>query len=231
MPSASPWSQQRDSNPRPFDYKSSALPTELYWRVCTANVGAESIRNSTPIKHDICFSKMRNMSSPNPQVIPLPGSAQERTVRFPSQRTGHSASPGLGDDATQDLEITNILLLDDDVELADTLKLLLESRNFIVTTAHNGVGGLREIMAMDFDVIICDMMMPTMPGDMFYLAVQKVKPHLCARFLFVTGNGDDPRTNDFLHHADGLVVFKPVPGDELLQMISLVLQRNARSHV
>jgi len=168
------------------------------------------------------------MSSPNPQVIPLPVATQERTLHFPSQRGGHTPSPTPGGEATQDLEITNILLLDDDADLADTLKLLLESRNFVVTTARNGVEGLREAMGMDFDVIICDMMMPTMPGDMFYLAVQKVKPYLCPRFLFVTGNGDDPRTNDFLQRADGLVVFKPVPGEELLQMISLVLQRNAR---
>ena len=169
------------------------------------------------------------MSSPIPHVIPLPGSAQARTVRFPSQRAGASASPESCDGFTQDLEITNILLLDDDAELADTLKLLLEESNFVVTTARNGVEGLREAMAMDFDVIVCDMMMPTMPGDMFYLAVQKVKPHLCPRFLFVTGHGNDPRTNDFLQRSDGLVVFKPVPGDELLQMISLVLQRNLRA--
>ncbi len=169
------------------------------------------------------------MASPNPQLIPLPSAAPERTLRFPSQRGTATTSSGSGDEITQDLEITNILLLDDDLELADTLKQLLETRNFVVTTARNGVEGLREAMGMDFDVIICDMMMPTMPGDMFYLAVQKVKPHLCARFLFVTGNGDDPRTNDFLQRADGLVIFKPVPSDELLQMISLVLQRNART--
>ena len=89
-----------------------------------------------------------------------------------------------------------------------------------------GVEGLREVMAMDFDVIICDLMMPTMPGDMFYLAVQKVKPNLCRRFLFVTGHGDEPRVNSFLHKTDGLVVFKPVPSVELVQMISLVLKRN-----
>jgi hypothetical protein len=45
----------------------------------------------------------------------------------------------------------------------------------------------------------------------------------------VTGNGNDPRINDFLQRADGLVVFKPVPAEELLQMISLVLQRNSRA--
>ncbi len=125
-----------------------------------------------------------------------------------------------------DLDIKSILLLDDDVELADTLKLLLESRNYVVTTAKNGVEGLREVMQMDFDVILCDLMMPTMPGDMFYLAVQKVKPHLCKRFLFVTGHSNDERVLDFLRNTDGLAIFKPVPTDELVQMISLVLKRN-----
>ena len=73
---------------------------------------------------------------------------------------------------TKELEIKSILLLDDDVELADTLKLLLESRNYVVTTVKNGVEGLREVMSFDFDVIMCDMMMPTMPGDMFCTAFE-----------------------------------------------------------
>lgn len=128
--------------------------------------------------------------------------------------------------SAMDLHIKSILLLDDDIELADTLKLLLESHNIVVTTASNGVEGLREVMNLDFDVIICDMMMPTMPGDMFYLAVEKVKPKLCKRFLFLTGHGDDQRMSDFLRKTDGLVLFKPVPMDQLLQMISLVIRRN-----
>src|SRR5688500_3563077 len=91
-----------------------------------------------------------------------------------------------------ELEIKNILLVDDDEALADTLKLLLESGNLIVTTANNGADALREVLAFDFDVIICDMMMPKMAGDMFYLAVQKSKPEMAKRFLFVTGHADNP---------------------------------------
>lgn len=128
-------------------------------------------------------------------------------------------------DASLDLDIKNVLLLEDDVELADTLKLLLETENFVVTTAPNGVAGLKEVMAFNFDVIVCDMMMPTMPGDMFYLAVQKVKPEMCKRFLFVTGHGNNPRTNAFLRGTEGLVVYKPVPTKELVQMIQLVIER------
>src|ERR1700722_18930367 len=99
---------------------------------------------------------------------------------------------------SQDLDIKSILLLDDDIELADTLKLLLESRNFLVTTVKNGVEGLHEVMSMDFDIVMCDMIMPTMPGDMFYLAVQRTKPHLCNRFIFITGHSGNPKIDDFL---------------------------------
>lgn len=124
-----------------------------------------------------------------------------------------------------ELEIKNILLVDDDRELAETLKLLLESRNFVVTTAGDGVQALREVIDFDFDVILCDMMMPAMPGDMFYLAVQKTKPELCKRFIFITGHGDNPKVEKFLKEVDGVVLFKPVLTDELVRMISLVLQR------
>lgn len=135
----------------------------------------------------------------------------------------HSDQP----DEETELEIKNILLVDDDEDLADTLKLLLESRNYIVTTAANGVDALHEVMETDFDVIICDMMMPKMPGDMFYLAVQKTKPEMIKRFVFITGNADHPKVDAFLKSVDAVVVFKPVLTEELVSMISLVLKRVA----
>jgi len=130
-------------------------------------------------------------------------------------------------DSTE-LEIKNVLLVDDDEALANTLKHLLESHNFIVTTAGNGVDALREVMAFDFDVIICDMLMPKMAGDMFYLAVQKTKPQLASRFLFVTGHADNPKVDAFLKTIDAEVLVKPVPTEELIRMISLILQREER---
>ena len=118
-----------------------------------------------------------------------------------------------------ELEIKNVLLVDDDVSLANTLKQLLESHNFIVSISTNGADALREVMAFDFDIIICDMLMPKMPGDMFYLAVQKTKPHLASRFLFVTGHADNPKVDSFLKSIDATVIFKPVLTDELVRMI------------
>jgi len=130
---------------------------------------------------------------------------------------------------SNELEIKNVLLVDDDQVLANTLKYLLESHNFIVTTSANGADALREVMAFDFDVIICDMLMPTMAGDMFYLAVQKTKPYLASRFLFITGHADNPKVEAFLKSVDAQVVFKPVLSDELVRMISLILKQNGDS--
>ncbi len=124
-----------------------------------------------------------------------------------------------------DLEIKSILLLDDDVELADTLKTLLETHNYIVTIAKNGVEGLREVMSLDFDIIMCDMMMPAMPGDMFYLAVERIKPQLCRRFVFLTGHADNPKVSEFLARIKATVLYKPVTNEELIHTIALVLQK------
>ena len=124
-----------------------------------------------------------------------------------------------------ELDIKSILLLDDDEQLSETLKALLEAHNFVVTLARNGVEGVREVMAMDFDVVICDMMMPQMPGDMFYLAVQRTKPQLCDRFIFITGHSGNEKIEAFIKQVNGLVLFKPVQIDELIRMISLAMKR------
>jgi DNA-binding response OmpR family regulator len=74
-----------------------------------------------------------------------------------------------------------VLLLEDDVELCHTLKDWLEMNECRVTVVHRGVEGVTEIMKTDFDAIVCDMVMPLMPGDMFYLAVSNARPYLCSR--------------------------------------------------
>lgn len=135
-----------------------------------------------------------------------------------------AASRRHGQDSSE-LDIKRILLLDDDIDLANTLKLLLESHNFVVTTARNGVEGLREVMALDFDIIMCDMMMPKMPGDMFYLAVERTKPHLCERFIFITGYPDNPKVNGFLRRLNALVLYKPMASEDLIRAISFVLKK------
>ena len=80
-------------------------------------------------------------------------------------------------------------------------------------------------MQMDFDVIICDLMMPTMPGDMFYLAVERVKPHLCGRFIFVTSYEGNPKIEAFFKKVNGIVLYKPTTLGKLMGTLNLLNQR------
>jgi len=119
----------------------------------------------------------------------------------------------------------NILLLEDEEELAASLKEFLESCSCKVTRFESGAEGLRRIMVEDFNLVLCDMVMPTFPGDKFYLAVQRVKPALCHRFLFMTGNRAEPKYEAFIQEIGGLMLWKPFGTHELSAAIQTVLKR------
>lgn len=123
--------------------------------------------------------------------------------------------------------VKSVLILEDDLAFAEMLQVYLESNGFKVTSATDGVGGLRQVMANDFDIILCDLVMPNLPGDMFYLAVERTKKHLCGRFVFMTGHSTDPKWNGFLSKVDSPVVGKPFALADLLSTIQTVLTENA----
>jgi two-component system NtrC family sensor kinase len=126
---------------------------------------------------------------------------------------------------SRDGKSLRVLLLEDDEQLAGTLRSFLESNSCRVTHVENGVDGLRRIMDEDFDLVLCDMVMPTFPGDKFYVAVNRVKPALCRRFLFMTGHHADPTYEAFIEEIGGLILWKPFGTDELRATIHTVLRR------
>lgn len=124
------------------------------------------------------------------------------------------------------METNKILLLEDEELVSKFLKTSLELRSFKVDTVANGVEGVRKIQKSDYDIIVCDMNMPALPGDMFYLAVERLKPHLCPRFIFITGLRNDARVNAFIKKINGLLLVKPFKIDELSDTIAFVQVRS-----
>jgi len=118
-----------------------------------------------------------------------------------------------------------VLILDDDFEFADLTRLLLETNGYEVDLAADGVQGIKKIMDNEYGVILCDMVMPNLAGDMFYLAVERVKPHLCRRILFVTGHQGDRKVDEFIRKVRGLVLWKPVQAHVLIETIQALQKR------
>ena len=57
-----------------------------------------------------------------------------------------------------------ILIVDDDREIADGLRVLLERQGHRVFVTHNGVDGKQQIYNIKPDLVLLDMMMPRMGG-------------------------------------------------------------------
>lgn len=127
-----------------------------------------------------------------------------------------------------DLPLTSrpVLLVEDDAEFAAMLKGVLETSGYRVTTAKDGVEGLKLVMAEDYEVILCDLLMPNLPGNMFYVAVERTKPAMAKRFIFMTGHGADPKMSAFLKQTRALALFKPFQMHDLLEYMKVVLKKN-----
>lgn len=102
-----------------------------------------------------------------------------------------------------------VLLLEDRSDFRQVIHDYLESRSYLVTSVQSGIEGLRKIMEGRFDLIICDMMMPNMGGEMFYWAVTRVRPGTRQRFIFFTGHKNNPRIDFFFRRVHATVLFKP----------------------
>jgi DNA-binding response OmpR family regulator len=125
----------------------------------------------------------------------------------------------------------SVLLLEDDATLAEILRNSLQLKNFRVTRVRSGAEGIQLILKNDYDLILCDMIMPGFPGDMFYRAVERSRPHLCKRFVFMTGHTGDREIDRFVRGIRGMMIFKPFQMHELLAAIDVVLKKAGRPRV
>jgi len=124
----------------------------------------------------------------------------------------HASTPG-----------SQLLVVEDDPDLSEILDEHFTNLGYGVARTNNGTDALRQVMERDFDAIICDMVMPRMAGNMFYVAVQRVKPALCERFVFVTGHGETPGVREFLATLSERVIAKPFNIEDLTEAVRLTI--------
>ncbi len=113
-----------------------------------------------------------------------------------------------------------ILIVDDDRELVDGLRLLLERQGFKVITAGDGVQGKNTIYSSKPDLVILDMMMHRMGG---YPVLEHFKDKADAPpFIMITANEGSRHKAyaEFLGVVDYLR--KPFATERLLEAVNKV---------
>ena len=118
-----------------------------------------------------------------------------------------------------------ILLIEDDVALAESLTWGLQAEGYVVQVAHDGIEGLRQATNQPVDVIILDVLLPGLDGY-----------QVCAR-LRAAGNWTPvlmlTALNDDLDQAEGLdlgaddYLSKPFAYPVLLARLRALLRRGA----
>ena len=122
---------------------------------------------------------------------------------------------------------TKLLIVDDDVNICEMLKLYFENEGYKVKTAENGVEGLATFKLYDPDLVLLDIMMPKKDGWQVCREIREISPK---PVIMITAKGEVfDKVLGLELGADDFIV-KPFDMKELSARIKAVLRRyNAHS--
>lgn len=108
-----------------------------------------------------------------------------------------------------------VLVVDDEVSIAQIIEEILKSRGYHVFTAHNAESALKVLESEQVELIISDVIMPGMNGYEFANIAMQKYPDIKIQLLSGYSEYNHPsKTNDVLHEQ---LLQKPVSSKALLQ--------------
>ena len=115
-----------------------------------------------------------------------------------------------------------ILIVDDDAEIVESLRLALESKDYEVMVARDGNQGLAVTEREDPDLVILDMMMPKRSGFLVLEKLRRTRENP-PRIIMITANeGSRHKAYAEMLGVDEYIR-KPFPMDQLLSSVGRLL--------
>ncbi|MBR9824752.1 MAG: response regulator transcription factor [Alphaproteobacteria bacterium] len=119
-------------------------------------------------------------------------------------------------------EAAHILVVDDDDRIRTLLKRFLQERGFRVSTAPHAKKALATLEALEFDLLILDVMMPGMDG---FEMTEAVRHSSETPILLLTARGEaEDRIKGLSLGADDYLA-KPFEPEELILRVNAILRR------
>jgi signal transduction histidine kinase/ActR/RegA family two-component response regulator len=111
-----------------------------------------------------------------------------------------------------------LLIVDDEVLVARAVRRVFE-KEFRVEIALDGQSALEKLRKTDYDVVLCDVMMPGISGLDVYRQVRSENEALARRFVFATGGLFSQELSDNVKRLSNMIVEKPFDPAELRRVI------------
>lgn len=110
-----------------------------------------------------------------------------------------------------------LLIIDDEVQLLESLKELLSASHHEVTVAASALEGIRKAETEDFDLVLTDLGMPEMNGCQVAERIKARRPSTPVGVMTGWGTGEPPE--EFKAHGVDFVLRKPFDIQEILDYL------------
>ena len=121
-----------------------------------------------------------------------------------------------------------ILVVDDEMIIAQLIADVLASEGYDIDTAPNGIVALERIAGKDYDLILSDLRMPELDGLGLYHELEQERPELLRRFVFITGTSRHADYRGFMDDVKVPVLTKPFDMFELQRVARETLSASLR---
>jgi signal transduction histidine kinase/ActR/RegA family two-component response regulator len=111
-----------------------------------------------------------------------------------------------------------LLVVDDEVLVARAVRRVFD-KEFRVDVALDGQVALEKLRKADYDVVLCDVMMPGISGLDVYRQVRSENEPLARRFVFATGGLFSQELSDNVKRLSNMIIEKPFDPAELRRVI------------
>ncbi|WP_037286464.1 response regulator transcription factor [Saccharibacillus sacchari] len=116
-----------------------------------------------------------------------------------------------------------ILIVEDELHLAEALSQILKKNNYSVDVVHDGEDGLDYALSDIYDLLLLDIMLPGMDGISILKNVRS--KGMAVPVILLTAKGEIPDKIAGLDHGADDYVAKPFSSDELLARIRAAMRR------
>ena len=140
------------------------------------------------------------------------------TIRLPAH-AGAAAGAPVAEQAPAVALPSRVLVVDDNVDAAESLALLLQSDGHTVAVAHNGVDAVERAEVWQPDIAVLDVGLPGMNGYEVASALRQ-RGESCPELIAVTGYGQAADTQRALEAGFRFHLVKPVDARDLTSAIA-----------
>ncbi len=121
--------------------------------------------------------------------------------------------------------MAKILIIDDDFDFVNMMKLMLSLQDFEVDTAFSGEEGLRKIAtSQDIDVVLLDVMMPGMSGFDVCKEIRKIRESTRLPVILLTAKGEKEDIIEGINCGANDYITKPFESEILVAKINSLIK-------